>query len=788
MRRFSSLLLISSILFATVFCGLLTGCSSKKVQPRDKEYVEDSVWFDNTIYETRFYEGANGSSGFKNGPVIYASDTELIMFEWISTNNDEEANLIYYKLGEDGSCTIEGVVDLFENDLMSRTDHGAPIDDESKYICDISMVGDLVYCWVKGYFIDEEGLYRDFGYIQVVDVKNSCLGERISNENIDNFMSSSDLFLTWSTDDRIYSINNNSNDIFKFDYSIVEYTTEFEEVGSTPISGLDDGSYLSNEFLIDDSTLIIITRRQNDFAGAAYVVDLETCEATLVEDFPDEIIADDWDWRNVNGRILSSDIYGIREYDYETNTVNEVFNYNNCNVVRSETPGFDIVYIDADTILTCYLKWDEGLNYKLWKFERAESNPNAGEVIIRVADLDDRISEKVSEAIYKFNEESDSAFAILDDRYMVGDYLIDVNESKVNEWDYQQTDEYKTALRNAQSTLSNQLRVDIISGNGPDIVLDAYGHSEFNNSEILVDLRSELIDGGYVNPDEYLPCVFGYADEIYQVPLWVAPRGVLWRAEPGEMFTDSYGLTYDEYQTLVGENCNGKDPMSFFASRTDYFLELFNNSFSTFIHDGTIDIDNDEFRALAEFASSRNERRTYNPNEYYNYKDAYYGGSVLGENDIHTMTLNHYVPSALPSLDGQQGFRFHVASSVAVVSTCPMMDEAMMLIKDIVEGYALNIRIDDIYTRELARITETNEDIENRPDAYVNPAMARLNGNEADIYIEVLTSSSELVYEDADINVILYEEIQAYFAGDKTLDEVIPIIEDRAQTVLNERG
>ena len=41
---------------------------------------------------------------------------------------------------------------------------------------------------------------------------------------------------------------------------------------------------------------------------------------------------------------------------------------------------------------------------------------------------------------------------------------------------------------------------------------------------------------------------------------------------------------------------------------------------------------------------------------------------------------------------------------------------------------------------------------------------------------------------DASIMIIMREEVQAYFAGDKTLDEVIEIINNRARTYYGERG
>ena len=42
--------------------------------------------------------------------------------------------------------------------------------------------------------------------------------------------------------------------------------------------------------------------------------------------------------------------------------------------------------------------------------------------------------------------------------------------------------------------------------------------------------------------------------------------------------------------------------------------------------------------------------------------------------------------------------------------------------------------------------------------------------------------------EDSAISIILFEEMPAYFLGQKDLDAVIKIAADRAQKVLDERG
>ena len=52
----------------------------------------------------------------------------------------------------------------------------------------------------------------------------------------------------------------------------------------------------------------------------------------------------------------------------------------------------------------------------------------------------------------------------------------------------------------------------------------------------------------------------------------------------------------------------------------------------------------------------------------------------------------------------------------------------------------------------------------------------------------ILLSCSNMINADSEINIILIEEMPAYFLGQKNLDAVIKIAQDRAQKVLDERG
>ena len=51
----------------------------------------------------------------------------------------------------------------------------------------------------------------------------------------------------------------------------------------------------------------------------------------------------------------------------------------------------------------------------------------------------------------------------------------------------------------------------------------------------------------------------------------------------------------------------------------------------------------------------------------------------------------------------------------------------------------------------------------------------------------LIDSLSGWCINDGSINAIIREEMPAYFEGQKTLEQIIPVLEDRVQTVINAR-
>jgi ABC-type glycerol-3-phosphate transport system substrate-binding protein len=64
----------------------------------------------------------------------------------------------------------------------------------------------------------------------------------------------------------------------------------------------------------------------------------------------------------------------------------------------------------------------------------------------------------------------------------------------------------------------------------------------------------------------------------------------------------------------------------------------------------------------------------------------------------------------------------------------------------------------------------------------------KFSDEDVDAYKKIVESVTTVNTSDASISKIISEEMPAYFSGQKDLDEVVEIMQDRVQKVLDERG
>ena len=146
-----------------------------------------------------------------------------------------------------------------------------------------------------------------------------------------------------------------------------------------------------------------------------------------------------------------------------------------------------------------------------------------------------------------------------------------------------------------------------------------------------------------------------------------------------------------------------------------------------------------------------------------------------------------------PSVDGRTAT---IGSELAVsisahsydLSSCKKF-LSILLSEDIQNSIDKNIPINKKCAKNMAlnEIESHNESIEKNADNPWAGKGKKIDVSLADSYIEQLSSAKTSSFVYHNISLIIYEEIPAYFEGQKSFEEVAATINDRAQKVLDER-
>ncbi|MBO4636612.1 MAG: carbohydrate ABC transporter substrate-binding protein [Clostridiales bacterium] len=517
---------------------------------------------------------------------------------------------------------------------------------------------------------------------------------------------------------------------------------------------------------------------------------------------------------------------GIKLVDFENKTTEEILNFGWTYQNVSDLSGLAVLSYEDDSIVMGGTIWEPSYSDYSERcliviLNKAERNPNAGKSIIDVAFIDyvDRVS---AQAICDFNSSSEDCFIRYDERYYISDFEENLSDYEGIDWTQHDLD--------ARASMSNQLAIDLLAGDGPDIIFNAIALSQLDTDQYLVDLSDVITGGDYYGNIIDMCRTDG---KLYQVPLNFSMQGILVSAS--DVDDSQTGFTYDEYVRFVDEVCNGTDPLN--MDKLECFTRLMSCLNDQFISSGgQVDYNNSDFRDLADFVSEHINYVEYDDD----YMDgSYYFGAVgsiyrgqlarvlpdlmndpgssftprytmVGSFGYYLDTLENDMSGAgeirllgLPSSDGR-GPSVEVGYSVAVSSSSEMIDGCKDFIRvlfnqDTQEGYArigatpvLRSAFDSTARRDLdAYNASVDRNLEYYSEAELREwGLSRNHIDESAItnYTHFIESCSCLVQGDPAVMSIIREEIPAYFEGQKTIDEVIDIMQDRVQTFINERG
>ena len=467
----------------------------------------------------------------------------------------------------------------------------------------------------------------------------------------------------------------------------------------------------------------------------------------------------------------------LTKLNVETGEETLVLDYNNSDVNLANIMESTLFYCDEDNIVAVKsvfypLENDEWSVYSLHK---SDNNPHVGKQIITAAPYC-QINILAASAIRSFNESSEQAYI-----YVTMDY------SRLTFTDYEDSGVAIVNDYNRDLAILSTLKNDIRYGVGPDIILDYGTFATLNNTNYLQDLSAVINDPDCFNRDDYFSNIidaYTIDGSLFQIPVSACVAGIYsnkdWNGYP------SCGFTFDEYDTFVQNHCNGLDPLGDNYGR-DLSLDYLVRSNYDALHDdnGHITLDNETFRDICEY--TQNQSTGQNPSLINS--NAQYVSLVRVHYDLTRMLIDSDKELyGLPSLNGESGPVALCNESVAITSCTTCSDELIEFVRIILsyDVQIMNVNYNPINREAMQSVAN---DALNYANSYIESVYGINNYNDPEVvneYINYLSSANTCYLADDNSLMVLNEELQPYYEGQKSIDEVIQIAEDRINNMIDE--
>ena len=724
--------ILSGALILSLLLGGLTACSKTR---KEQLIKEDDPWYSSTRIEL----GANTNCAEYSEyhfemPVV--SD-EFIAIQYYGHNIDKET----------GNYDVHLPICLFDRtgSLISELDVSK--DDPGATMLGVLSEGDNIAVYYNSSDGSAHKMYCD---------KNT--GEVSSPQDTGLDLKSSDR-LTSCNSLGDYSFFTKSNSVkstlyvYKNGENVFEKEMEGTDFSLTNVS-MQDGKYklqlIMNEWLYDpeNNTLEILPS-----------------DGLMIQQYQNTVTGFD-------GRTYVSDADGIY-------TDGELyFQYSDSDALISELRLSSLYAVDEDCIIFINMQNYDGINENpvLTILNKSDKNPNAGKKVINATSYDPFLNALASKGIMNFNSS--------DSEYFIKYKTLDIT----NELDGEELDE---AFKKA-----------VLSSDGPDIIFGVNDLWWMMNDSCLMDLSSDVS----LDPNAYCTKLIDSAksdNKLYYIPLDFMINGIL--TDKKYVREGATGFTYEEYRNFVYDTCNGNDPLGAAYDREEYFETCLGVMKDIWYNNGEIDLDNDAFKGLAEYVKNNVPKNISETDDLYNLtqSDLKNNGRLAMVTDYRDFVRTCYevddpVVMGYPSVDGR-GPCTQFLTTVAVNAQTNYKDGCLKFITTLLSGDVQEMTYSSPINKEAARSLAESSSvmIDSEYDKalsanIISEASAWSNGyyhnsgELIDIYLDTLESVSGTSTMDTSIKSIVHEEIGAYLADQKTLDDLKKTLGDRLKTLSNE--
>ena len=593
-----------------------------------------------------------------------------------------------------------------------------------------------------------------------------------------------------------------SNKANAFAFRGSEYLSELDLTGLQEFYALDAFSYNSN-----NKTVLTVGYSHDGMQVLEFDPETGKCVSSENYALQNEDEVNLADYRTLaNGGLFKIDTLGnITTYDLQAREVKTVIDNNWYTPYFSDLSG-DVELVDCteNTAViyssknTPYSMNFSGLDESITILKKADKNPHADKKIIEIATpIDKEISEYLSNAIYEFNRTDD-------------EYLIRV-------WS-----KYKTGIKagrdlsilNADDEKLYTMIQELNGNEAPDLAVGIQNNYAMRD-EVFADLTDyldqQVMDKQFSNIIE----ASKMGGKLYFLPVTLEIEGLV--TDTGIIAPGAVGITFEDFEKLIKEDMDGFSPYDYPLSTYNYKKDFILSCIDTkaAIDGDTVDFGSDQFYKAIEYSDILFSQDGFTkPDDFeWDEETARNRGACRYErvasftDFIHACKSSegNYTIIGTPSVDAS-GPRFRAIETISVTASSDVKEGCKKIINFLFAGAGYDnssnefqnlVTNKEIMARNISLISEKNNtgyesDVELSQYMDFLADDSKMYGFKPatkameDQMLASLSTISTYYYDDPVITAFLVEEIAPYYAGDRTLSDVVSILNDRTKKYVKE--
>ncbi|MBQ2156907.1 MAG: extracellular solute-binding protein [Clostridiales bacterium] len=780
--------IVSALLAASMLCAVISSCGKKDEttvpSATGEVLTADSLWYDSQRMELNPFEG-NRETIVNRAVFDYSEGKISVVYDYMQIPSEED----YLSENFDGSSLNGTELCVFDNsgNILNKSDLRKLISNGTEPVAGARGFG---FSDGKLFVLSNAGWETPDVILSVIDPASGAVLESFhynasASQTLCGILPeeiiavTDDIFMMYEKSGRVALFDKEGNaridmmaDLFGKD---IFFWDTFSDKNGNVVFSASDVQNESKQVALGNSVVTYQIRNMNP--GGGFSTDA----------------AEDGHYYSVSNN-------GIAAYNEETASFDMKIPADCFNADYSEFYRLSVLdYTEDEVILANVHAVDPLTGIVAYKLKKAQTNPNAGKAKITVGLFGDYVVTKaLGKAIYDFNRMNENNYATLK--------IYSYKENR-----FEDADSKEKAARDA----ANNLMRDIRDGKGPDVIVNAFDVMELYDEDFLTDLNGLIDSDKEFNPEDYVKSVIDLAKtdgKLYQMPLRFGTLGL---AAPSDCApSNGTGYSFEEYKGVVSGANNGADSLAYKMDRSAYYSLLFTAMQSDLYKDAKWNLNSPEFEALASYCkdsvpekclANRNDDNV-KPPEDYKVIELQVEGIGTYISNVYSQGKNIY---GYPSANGSHGVIVSVNSSAAISSQSQNKNGAWEFIKNMMSydiqsidpkyAFDSSINLKALKERGSMAIADYNRTVQEykNMDSYALEK-ARMMGvvipdkeidqTATDAYLALLDKATDVYRIDRNVLLITKEELPAYYTGQKDLNSVITIAQDRVQKVMDERG